>query len=193
MTEKIVWETYSLGIQQRQPRMQGDVVCLRPGEFHSSLAEWPERARLICAAPDLLAACELVIAWEDDDEPLNFTADVYPALRAAIAKATGAGELVGLPDEPELYSEPEPIDTPDCPCCAETPVEQGPVLSGGGPALKEWWVSADQGEVLRLRAERIEEYDGGLGLYVGDDRVGLVAAGRWIAYWQDGTASSFGG
>ena len=166
MTEKTVWEIYSLGIQQRQPRMTGDVVCLKPGEFHSSLAEWPERARLICAAPDLLAACELVIAWEDDDEPLNFTADVYPALRAAIAKATG----VDQPAEP--CSEPEP-------CEDDTP-EGEPI-----PPLQTWHIRTGDGSLV-LDAERIEEYDGGLCLYVGNTVIGLVAAGRWTAYWRDG-------
>ena len=60
------------------------------------------------------------------------------------------------------------------------------------PKLHAYWVSADDGEVVRFTAERIEEYDGGLGLYVGDDLVGLVASGRWIAYWVDNMGHRFG-
>lgn len=60
------------------------------------------------------------------------------------------------------------------------------------PKLRAYWVSADDGEVVRFTAERIEEYDGGLGLYVGGDLVGRVASGRWIAYLVDNAGYPFG-
>ena len=191
-TEKTVWEKYLLGISQRSPNMIGNIVCYAPPRgYDESLAEWPERARLICAAPDLLAACELFRRWRADGSDIWLYRDVQPAIEAAVAKATGAGELVGLPSEPEPYAEPKPIDTSDCPCCAETPTEQGPVLSEGGPALKEWWISADDGEVLCLTAESIGITNGDLCLWRGDELVARVAAGRWIAYWEDGTGNHF--
>lgn len=164
MTEKTVWEMYSLGIQQQAPRMTGDIVCYPPPSVATpSLAEWPERARLICAAPDLLAACELVIAWEDDVKPLSFTTDVYPALKAAVAKA-----------------KPEPLCGVDCPICED----EGHTPDEPAPALKTWRIRTDDGP-LSMTAERAEEYDGGLAFYVGTNIVGRVAAGRWIAYWED--------
>lgn len=46
--------------------------------------EMTANARLIAAAPELLAACELVLSSTVDDEE-----DYRPVLRAAIAKATG--------------------------------------------------------------------------------------------------------
>ncbi len=169
MTEKTAWEPYSLGIRQRQPRMLGDVVCLKPGEFHSSLAEWPERARLICAAPDLLAACELALEWSrpvpENTRPLMWTLDVQPLMEDAVARATGANK----PSEPDL-------------CCAETPAEDPT------PAQKQFVVMAQTGERLFFMAQSVEEYDGGLGFYVGTNMVGLVAAGRWTAYWLNDDA-----
>jgi hypothetical protein len=65
-------------------------------------AEWMDlqrQARLIAAAPELLAAAKLVIAWyeaEDDHskadfyERLQMCRDSEDALRGAIAKAEGA-------------------------------------------------------------------------------------------------------
>ena len=50
-------------------------------------------ARLIASAPDLLAACELLVDWyrthQDGEGPARMDA-VFVAARAAIAKATGA-------------------------------------------------------------------------------------------------------
>lgn len=62
-------------------------------------AEVDEKARLIAAAPDLLEAAKLVIAWyeaEDDHSKADFYQRMEmcrqseAACRAAIAKATGA-------------------------------------------------------------------------------------------------------
>jgi hypothetical protein len=46
-------------------------------------------ARLIAAAPDMLAALQDLIAYEDDEEGFFLSGDANKA-RAAIAKATGA-------------------------------------------------------------------------------------------------------
>lgn len=170
-TEKTVWEMYSLGIQQRAPRMTGDIVCYPPPSGATpSLAEWPERARLICAAPDLLAACELALEWSDGTT-LNWYRDVLPAVRAAVAKARGQ-------NTPEPCSEPEPLDPYDA-------HDQSPTPDEPAPARKSFTVLTQTGERLFFTAESVEEYDGGLGFYVGTNMVGLVTAGRWTAYWLD--------
>lgn len=46
-------------------------------------------ARLIAAAPDLLAACEAVISAGESE---NLPTTVYDAVESAIAKANGEGE-----------------------------------------------------------------------------------------------------
>lgn len=55
----------------------------------SSVAETEANARLIAAAPELLAALKLLSAeeWRDDDDPILLSA--REQARAAIAKATG--------------------------------------------------------------------------------------------------------
>lgn len=171
MTEKTVWQIdpWEEVIAQACPRVDGDIVCQMPAQqFKLSRTEWPERARLICAAPDLLAACELALEWSrpvaERTRPLGWALEVQPALEAAVAKATGANE----PSEPES-------------CCAETPAEPA-------PARKPFSVLTQTGETLHFMAQSVEEYDGGLGFYVGPQMVGLVAANRWTAYWLDGNA-----
>ena len=76
----------SLGNPEKGPHYQGDLVA--------SEAD----ARLIAAAPDLLAACEVVVAFldrlEDGDESLlrirqRVHAPLRAALEPAIAKAEG--------------------------------------------------------------------------------------------------------
>lgn len=169
MTEKTVWEIYSLGIQQRQPRMTGDIVCLRPG-LHSSLAAWPERARLICAAPDLLAACDLALEWSrpvtEGTRPLGWALEVQPALEAAVAKAKGVNAI-----------EPEPFEDEVAPLTAG--------LDEPAPALKTWWVSMAEEGSRTFVAERLVEFAGVLRFFVGDTCVGAVADGRWNGYWED--------
>lgn len=170
-TEKTVWQIdfWEEVIAQACPRVNGDIVCQMPAQqFKLSRTEWPERARLICAAPDLLAACELALEWSrpvaEGTRPLGWALEVQPALEAAVAKAAGANK----PTEPE-------------PCTAETPDEPA-------PALKQFVVMTQTGERLFFLAQSVEEYDGGLGFYVGPKMVGLVAAGRWTAYWLDDDA-----
>lgn len=55
-----------------------------------NFCELDRNAVLISAAPDLLAALESVIAYEDDAPPPDsYGAEVYAAARAAIVKARG--------------------------------------------------------------------------------------------------------
>lgn len=69
----------------------------RDGNFDARMsdAEAAQIARLIAAAPVLLGACKVMVAWEDDafdDDTaamLNF-GDALKAMRAAIAKAEGS-------------------------------------------------------------------------------------------------------
>jgi len=54
---------------------------------------WEEKraiCRLIAAAPELLAACEALVAWQD--KPTLKGEPPIDQLRAAIAAATGEGE-----------------------------------------------------------------------------------------------------
>jgi hypothetical protein len=51
-------------------------------------------ARLLAAAPDLLNACQLIVAYDEDDQAdgikfMQAYADALHAARAAITKATG--------------------------------------------------------------------------------------------------------
>ncbi len=50
--------------------------------------ECEANARLIAAAPELLAACQKLIVWFDTDREQHTLADILKAIRAAIAKAT---------------------------------------------------------------------------------------------------------
>lgn len=77
------------------PRATGDVVLASPGP-HDNPELREANARLIAAAPDLLAALELALSdfdnygevWQSDDEyGVNFYA--INAIRDAIAKARG--------------------------------------------------------------------------------------------------------
>ena len=56
--------------------------------FSTSLDEISANARLIAAAPDLLAACEAIVALEDGQGRLNLPMCAGQA-RAALARATG--------------------------------------------------------------------------------------------------------
>lgn len=52
-------------------------------------------ARLIAAAPDLLAACQLLADWDaspNDDNDVERLSNAASAARAAIAKATGGAK-----------------------------------------------------------------------------------------------------
>lgn len=178
MTEKTVWRVDPVfnTIDQDCPVVYGNIVCRAPSErYEDSLAEWPERARLICAAPDLLAACERVLEWElpqaDRPLPIPWDTGVLPLLRAAVAKATG----VDAPDEPE---------SDDCPTCEDEVAPLTADLDEPAPALKTWWIRTDDGS-LSMTAERVEAYEGALVFRTGGHAVGRVADGRWIAYWED--------
>ena len=63
-------------------------VCTMPGPWGN---EWCERnARLIMAAPDLLAACEAMIRWHEDPDASD---DCIAQARDAIAKAKGENDV----------------------------------------------------------------------------------------------------
>lgn len=90
----------------------GDRRTYGPGE------ETTANARLISAAPDLLEAAKLVIAWyeaENDHKGTDFWQRVAmcreseDALRAAIAKATGAARA----------TEGSATDAAECTCAAK--------------------------------------------------------------------------
>lgn len=66
---------------------RGTTIALHPGDSREyGLAEVQANARLIAAAPDLLAACKLAVARNGAPHP-NYVLDVYEALEAAILKA----------------------------------------------------------------------------------------------------------
>ena len=64
-----------------------DSVVVRPETDGECLAN----ARLIAAAPDLLAACQGIISLQDDDHVYEYWKNEFDALEAAIAKAQGSG------------------------------------------------------------------------------------------------------
>lgn len=64
----------------------GDKIRVQPVRYHMD-AEGIANARLISAAPDLLAACMQSIITLDPMD--NDHAELYEQLRAAIAKAKG--------------------------------------------------------------------------------------------------------
>ena|SRR3990167_5194237 len=51
-------------------------------------------ARLISVAPDLLGALEAIVAWDNLEPPYSIvrSQDIFSRARAAIAKATSAGQ-----------------------------------------------------------------------------------------------------
>ncbi len=52
------------------PDVMGNLICEAPTDFLLSMASWKENARLIAAAPALLAACEELLKHpEGDDGP----------------------------------------------------------------------------------------------------------------------------
>lgn len=68
-----------------------------PGDYKVVLADTTDMHQpdvdLICAAPDLLAACQKALAFLSLDEPTIAAADALgEALRAAVVKATGKGD-----------------------------------------------------------------------------------------------------
>jgi hypothetical protein len=72
-----------------------EVCIMAVGDDHRFDAPGPERkanARLIAAAPDLLAALEALIEWaqrDDDDAPWDGLGDVTSLARSALSAAKG--------------------------------------------------------------------------------------------------------
>lgn len=70
----------------------GDVVasvCIRHAVNHTLNAAGDANARLIAAAPDLLEACQALIAHCDKNPPMGDSLWSVQQIRTAIAKATG--------------------------------------------------------------------------------------------------------
>lgn len=79
--------------------LPGNIVCRPPpARAKASLEEWPRRARLIAAAPELLSAAKLALPSgvcltnpnvpDDTVIPVDFTMGELRQIAAAIAKAT---------------------------------------------------------------------------------------------------------
>lgn len=67
--------------------MTGALICVMPETTTKTVEEVQSNARLIAAAPELLAACKEGLLWiETPTRPWAATADL---MRAAINKATG--------------------------------------------------------------------------------------------------------
>jgi hypothetical protein len=77
------WQTNPAAIYS--PRRPGAVACI-PARTSVPLDEQSANARLIAAAPDLLAALVWAVETADTEQ---YEADWYAAARAAIAKAKG--------------------------------------------------------------------------------------------------------
>lgn len=59
------------------------------GDYARSKSEGLANARLIAAAPELLEACQALIAYCDKNPPMGDSLWSVQQMRAAIAKATG--------------------------------------------------------------------------------------------------------
>lgn len=70
----------------------GATVITRRGLAKPSKPEGQANARLIAAAPELLEAALAVLCQQDNPVRDGKTKERFGALRAAIAKATGAGQ-----------------------------------------------------------------------------------------------------
>ena len=77
------WQTNPAAIYS--PRRPGAVACI-PARTSVPLDEQSANARLIAAAPDLLAALQWAVETADTEQ---YEADWYAAARVAIAKAKG--------------------------------------------------------------------------------------------------------
>lgn len=62
----------------------GDIICIYPQMFEESMRRWKANARLIAAAPDLLAACKLALGAFTNNNAIDWS-----ELERAIAKAEG--------------------------------------------------------------------------------------------------------
>lgn len=82
-----VWNTDGGG--DPVPHSEEKCICTHYDneKFRPSIEETGDNMRLIAAAPDLLAACQLVDSCNDDS--LRPVPCWYPVVRAAIAKALG--------------------------------------------------------------------------------------------------------
>ena len=77
------WRWDSARVYSDHPDISDNIVCLAPGEAFESHKNWKANARLITAAPELLAALKGAVAVADR------RTDEFDAARAAIAKAEG--------------------------------------------------------------------------------------------------------
>ena len=85
-----LWQHHPLGKIHFEPNKNMHLVC-NPRENHSIAVAINENdARLIAAAPDLLAALQMVNRIWSHDQTANLAPDSPVAIvRAAIARATG--------------------------------------------------------------------------------------------------------
>lgn len=67
-------------------RADDDRCCVATVEI---LDDSDANGRLIAAAPDLLAACEELVKWEERRDDRECRASIGQTIRAAIAKARG--------------------------------------------------------------------------------------------------------
>src|SRR5689334_12819106 len=87
------WRLNGNGVHITHGNVGTCVACAYDPEHPSQLTEeCRANARLIAAAPDLLAACEAASNYLDEPGPFTSMSamDVLDLCRAAIAKATGA-------------------------------------------------------------------------------------------------------
>ena len=76
------------GFQTRHPAIDGDTGGVALAEWNGNVERTNANARLIAAAPELLAALQWAIDQVEDDLDLDHQA-ALKAARAAVARATG--------------------------------------------------------------------------------------------------------
>lgn len=91
MHTKGPWQWAASDIQDGRYSIHHNGPIAYCGDTTASPGDGEANARLISAAPDLLAACEAALAWISDPASFqqNHIDDVAAACEAAIAKARG--------------------------------------------------------------------------------------------------------
>lgn len=84
------WQIEKDGVSSTNAPDDGDIICDAPIYAEHSMKRWEANARLIAAAPDLLAALQaIVMAWDSPKERAALSYAHLETAKNAIARAEG--------------------------------------------------------------------------------------------------------